>query len=174
MAYQDKELSYKAKDDVIQSSRFEVILLSSSNELFSGKALQEWLPERCQLREITHTSSDLMRELTLFTKQKRKKSLLVLAELEAMGSFSKGFPCLRIIRETHPSVVTMLMTRETVHHDLTHHRLPICDATLHMPFTEDDFDVALYAAAKNNALWQERVEELRYQQPNWPAAGRLS
>lgn len=164
MAYQDKEMAKTVEGNNNRSGKFEVILLSSSPDIFSRNTLEDWLPERCRLKEITHTTSDLLRELTGVTKSKMKKSLLLLVELEAMGSFSKGFPQLRIIRESHPSVVMMLMTRDTLHHDMTHHRLPICDATLHIPFSENDFDVALYAAARNNVRWQRRVQELRYQQ----------
>lgn len=145
----------------IQDDKYDVILMSSSAEIYTTKSLREWLPIQCDLKGILHTRDALIQELVNDSAQEMKDTLILVIELEAMGGFVEAFPYLRVIREAYPTVATILLTRETRRNDFTTHRLPICDVTLQIPFSKDDFDVALYAAGKNNVLWQQRAKELQ-------------
>jgi hypothetical protein len=161
MAHHDKENPRAPRGTMNEHSRFELIFLSSSPEIYSKNSMRAPFAGRCHVRAVTYTSSDLLQEVVNVSKLQNRGPLVVMVELETMGGFSKGFSYLRVLRESYPDVVTILLTRKTREHDLSQYRLPISDVTLRIPFSENEFDVALYAAVKNNTLWQSRVEELR-------------
>lgn len=150
-------------------SAYDVILLSNMPRLYQPRERSSWLSEGVTIRYITHTANDLLRILDRWDSaiKKRRPSdvFVLLIDLEALGGFSKGFPYLRRIRETYPSLVTVVLADEAKNHDTSIHRLPICDAMLGIPFSKEDLDVALYAAAKNNLFWQDRVKALNSERP---------
>ena len=165
MKHHYKEIPETPGNTIHDHSRFDLIFLSSSPEIYSKNSMRGSLAGRCHVIAVAYTSSDLLQEVVHVSKVRNQRPLVVLVELETMGGFSKGFSYLRVLRESYPAVVTILLTRKTREHDLSQYRLPIADVTLRIPFSEDEFDVALYAAVKNNILWQSRVEELRVPQP---------
>ena len=100
----------------------------------------------------------LQRELAL-TADDRSRTVLFL-DLEAMGGIGAAFETLRGIRTLYPEMVTVLVTTGAGGQTFDLTRLPICDVTLDAAFDGRDVELALFAGARNNGVWRERVAEL--------------
>ena len=89
---------------------------------------------------------------------------VIFADLQGLGGIGRAFATLRSIREVYSRCLVVLTVPSSSAHDFDTYRLPICDVTLAMPFDEDELEIAMLAAARNNLIWNARLSDLRQAQ----------
>jgi hypothetical protein len=85
---------------------------------------------------------------------------MLIIEIEGFGGISAVIGKLMMLRQEHPNLPVLIASTRMPAHDFTLERLPICDASLALPCSASDLNVAVQNALMNNIAWQMRLEEI--------------
>lgn len=84
----------------------------------------------------------------------------LVVDLDHLGGIVRAAGPLMALRKERPDLPVILMGGDVDRDDASTYRLPLGDATLRRPVSVQRFEVALSAAARNNVIWQERLDEI--------------
>lgn len=89
------------------------------------------------------------------------RDALLIVDLDTLGGVTAVAEGLMRLRQGRPDISIVLLSEEVAGHDFGLERLALADVTLRLPCAFASFEFALAEAPINNAIWQERVAEMR-------------